>query len=392
MDAIRKIIRESVASFLQENEEEIQTYIDVIDLDPDNPKYNKYKELLKTKYGHSYISPKERYTKEEEIIQKYDGVKYSTTTPKGFEMIVSAEKNPNVDRSVVVMAYDKESQKIGVVGFSIDAITKNIRIGGAYVEPDYRRKGVYGRLVDFVEKVAKENNLTIADGGRSDDAKAFWKNRGIQENFGGNKVWYHGSADARSLKNGFEQRNISTTYIKDPERMEELQALLKTSREAGDDKTYFKTLDQVPQTKEHRSMKAPLFFTDNRSVAQTYATDKQALDYQNSEPGVFSFYVEPGRRAVISAPGKRFRHIDIDLVKKGFVNSGSSPEEVEDAFARLNWPDNYHGKTTNTTIGLIAQELGYDTVDVVGVLDSYHGGNTRSTVRMVWDVNRIKPV
>lgn len=205
------------------------------------------------------------------------------------------------------------------------------------------------------------------------------------------KLWYHGSVDARSLKNGFEQRSISTTYIRDPERMEQLQADMKTAREAGDDDAYMAALDQVGSTKEQVSMKAPLFFTDNKAVATTYTTDKRAFDYQNSEPKVLSFEIDPGRNAQIHAPGKRFRHIETDLIKKGFVGSGSSPEEVEDAFTRLNWPDNYRGKASNTTIGLIAQELGYDSVDVIGVLDSYHGGSIRSTVRIVWDVNRITP-
>ena len=49
------------------------------------------------------------------------------------------------------------------------------------------------------------------------------------------------------------------------------------------------------------------------------------------------------------------------------------------------------GIKTNS-IAAIADWLGFDYVDVVGVLDSYHGGSTKSTVRMVFDPNNIEIV
>ena len=375
---------------IENKEPGISDYIDIIDLDPSNPSYEKYKEILKLKYNVDYQPPSERYQRENDIISNYKGKGYITTTDKGLEISISAFKTPNIERRLTVQAATEDMTSVGRVGFGIDLTAKTIRIGGAQVNSEYRRQGVYSKLVDFVEKVANENGLQIIDSGKSDDAKAFWDNRNIHE--GTEKdIWYHGSADARSLKSGFEQRNISAVYITNPELMHQLQADMKSAKKAGDDKAYWEALDKVSSTKTNVSMKAPLFFTNNRGVAQTYATDKQAFDYQNSEPGVFAFEIEPGRNAKINAPGRRFRHIEIDIIKKGFIASGANQEDVELAFERLNWPDNYRGKATNTTIGLIGQELGFDTVDVIGVLDSYRGGNIRSTVRMVWDVSRIKP-
>ena len=49
-----------------------------------------------------------------------------------------------------------------------------------------------------------------------------------------------------------------------------------------------------------------------------------------------------------------------------------------------------NGKMTAETLGIIAQFMGFDIVDVLGVLDSYHGGSIKSTVRMVFDPSRIK--
>lgn len=215
----------------------------------------------------------------------------------------------------------------------------------------------------------------------------------LHENSSKNKkIWYHGSADARSIKNGFEQRSITTTYINDPLKLKQLEQEMAQARQEGNEKAYWDALNQVDTTKSTIKMKAPIFFTDSRSVANTYATDKVAFDYQNSEPKVLEFDVEPGHRAEIFAPGQLFRKISTDLVKKGFVESGASEKEVEDAMQRLNYPFNIKGTISNVTIALVAQKLGFDSVDVIGVLDSYHGGNVKSTVRIVWDVSRIKPV
>lgn len=244
----------------------------------------------------------------------------------------------------------------------------------------------YVGIIGFEEKVDTKNPFD-SDFFRGGNIRKY-----LQENSAGKKVWYHGSADGRSLKQGFEQRNTKVTYISDPERLKQLQDEMKKSRAEGDDDAYWKALKQVDDCMTYVTMKMPLFFTDKESVARTYAYHKKAFDYQNSEPGIFEFYIDEGLNATVFAPGRRFRHIEIDLVKKGFIDSGASPEDVNLAFERLNHPDNLRNKVTNTTIGFIAQELGFDSVDVVGVLDSYHGGNTPSTVRIIWDANRIKKV
>jgi len=49
-----------------------------------------------------------------------------------------------------------------------------------------------------------------------------------------------------------------------------------------------------------------------------------------------------------------------------------------------------NNKISAETIAIIAQQLGFDIVDVIGVLDSYEGGSIESTVRMVFDPQRIK--
>jgi len=41
-------------------------------------------------------------------------------------------------------------------------------------------------------------------------------------------------------------------------------------------------------------------------------------------------------------------------------------------------------------IAAIGDWLGLDCIDVIGVIDSYQGGNTKSTVRIVLDVDKVK--
>lgn len=42
------------------------------------------------------------------------------------------------------------------------------------------------------------------------------------------------------------------------------------------------------------------------------------------------------------------------------------------------------GIQTNV-VAAMGKWLGFDSIDVVGILDSYHGGSVQSTVKMVFD-------
>ena len=158
--------------------------IDIIDLDPSNKRYDKYKKMLKDLHDIDYVEPKIRYKKEVAIIKKYDNTKFNTKTNKGIDVTVVVKKIPNLIKSLSVEAYDELGNIVGRAGFSIDGVSKTIRIGGATVNSSMRRKGIYSTIVDYIQKVARENKLKIVDqrpgskySGRSADAIAFWKNR-----------------------------------------------------------------------------------------------------------------------------------------------------------------------------------------------------------------------
>lgn len=204
-------------------------------------------------------------------------------------------------------------------------------------------------------------------------------------------VWYHGSPDARELKStGFVPKTNSTSIITNPEKDSELQQQMNDARQAGDEKLYFKLLDEKGKLMKNIQYKKPIYFTNDSSVAKTYADPQRAFDYQNSEPALMSFEIDDSPKTLkIPAYGKSFRGIENDVVKNALMNDGHSEETVNHYINILkNWTSK--GRMSAETLAVIAQNLGYEMVDVIGVLDSYHIGNRKSTVRMVFDPKYIK--
>lgn len=206
-----------------------------------------------------------------------------------------------------------------------------------------------------------------------------------------NRIWYHGTPDAREVnQNGSFSPRIGTThYITDPDKWERLQQEMMVAR-TTDKKLYFKLLDQAGDLSKQIKYKKPIFFTANRSVANTYTDPHRAFDYQNSEPRLLQVEINSnGKILQVSGHGERFSGIRVDAVRNGLNNVGISDEEFN-KYLRMFPNDVRNGKMKTDTLGIIAQFMGFDIVDVLGVMDSYHGGNIKSTVRMVFDPSRVK--
>jgi hypothetical protein len=206
------------------------------------------------------------------------------------------------------------------------------------------------------------------------------------------ETWYHGTPDARGVEKsgGFDSNKISVDYVNDPEGFIAHQEKLKTARESGDKNEYFKLLNDTDKYKKKFTYNKPVFLTDKYSVAKTYANPKRSLDYQNAIEKVIKVNVTCNKVAKIIATGDRFRFMSVNKVKNGFMNSGVSEEEITKLIKMFNYyvSDNKGIKTD--VVGAIGDYLEFDCIDVVGVLDSYSGGSTKSTVRMVLDPSNIK--
>lgn len=209
-----------------------------------------------------------------------------------------------------------------------------------------------------------------------------------------NNVWYHGTPDVRELQQdgGFTQRYIDIEYVEDIDKWNSLQEPLTQARESDNQQEYIDLIQQRRDLRKTSSIRKPIFLTDIYSVAKTYADPQRAFDYQNSVEKVLKVSTKGNKGVTIIAPGSRFRFIDINKVKKGFMDAGVSEERFDSIAEQLNYALGVEKGIKTNNIAAIADWLGFDYVDVVGVLDSYHGGSTESTVRMVFDPNNIEIV
>jgi hypothetical protein len=206
------------------------------------------------------------------------------------------------------------------------------------------------------------------------------------------KDWYHGTPDVRYLEKegGFTEQIGQVEYVKDPDKFDELQQKMVQARENGDDEQYHKYLNMVPNLKGYYKMRKPVFLTNNFGVAKSYADPWRSVDYKNAVEKVLKVEVNPGKVVTINAPGDRFRFISINKVRRAFISAGTSEEDIDKAIRMFNYYVQDKQSIKTDIVAVIGQWLGYDTIDVVGVLDSYNGGSVKSTVRMVFDPSNIK--
>jgi len=214
----------------------------------------------------------------------------------------------------------------------------------------------------------------------------------LRESLNDAEIWYHGTPDVRNLEKegGFTSKTISVQYIKDLEQYDQLMAKLQSSRANGDEDGYWKYLDMVPKLKDNFTFRKPVFLTNDRIVAKTYADPRRSFDYQNSVEKVLQVTVQGGKTVTIVAIGDRFRFIDTNKVKNGFISAGVSETEFDDVLRKVTFHQKIKDGIKTDMVAAIGEWFGFDIIDVVGVLDSYEGGSRQSTVRMVFEPSHIK--
>lgn len=118
------------------------------------------------------MNPKIRNKKEIDVI---NNINIQVTTNKNLPINIKSFKTKNLLTSLTLIVY-YNNQTIARVGFHIDLNNMMLRIGGAEVQKEFRRQGIYTELINIIKRIADDYNLTIFDRGRSDDAKNFWQN------------------------------------------------------------------------------------------------------------------------------------------------------------------------------------------------------------------------
>lgn len=213
----------------------------------------------------------------------------------------------------------------------------------------------------------------------------------LREGLNDSEIWYHGTPDVRELEKegGFTSKTISVQYITDLEQYNQLQEKLQTAFKSHNEDEYMKYLDMVPKLKDNFTFRKPIFLTNDKSVAKTYADPRRAFDYQNSVEKVLKVKVKGGKTVTIVARGDRFRFVNASKVKSGFISAGISEDDFDEVFSKFTFHQQGKDGIKTDMIAAIGEWFGFDIIDVIGVLDSYEGGSTQSTVRMVFDNTHI---
>lgn len=63
------------------------------------------------------------------------------------------------ENSPICLAVDKNKNVYGFILIEIDFITKTLWTSHVYVNPDFRKQGVYSRMMDRVKKFAKDTEM-----------------------------------------------------------------------------------------------------------------------------------------------------------------------------------------------------------------------------------------
>lgn len=287
---------------------------------------------------------------------------------------------------------------------------------GAILDGDGKHKNIDSWLEFFKEnEIPRDGNLIVIpynsdvnmedinfDDSASKELAVLIKNhKMIRENLRNiikesvsEKYWYHGTPDVRELEKegGFTHKYLDIEYVDDIEGWERIKGELKAARESGDEDEYFRILDMIGDFKKRIKIRKPIFFTNIYSVAKTYADPQRAFDYQNSIDKVLKVKIKPGIGVTIDASGDRFRFIGIDKVRQGFLNAGVDEKELDLVIKKLNFAVGFEKGIKTDNIAAIGEWFGFDYIDVNGVLDSYHGGSVKSTVRMVFNPSDIEIV
>jgi len=213
----------------------------------------------------------------------------------------------------------------------------------------------------------------------------------LRESLNDSQIWYHGTPDVRDLEKegGFTSKTTSVDYITDMNQYRQVLGKASDARMDGDDNTYHKYLDMVSKLKDKFTFRKPIFLTNDSSVARTYADAKRSVDYQNAIEKVIRVKVSNGKSVTIIATGDNFRNLNVNKVKRGFVNAGVNENEFDELVSKINFHRQSTSGLRTDAVAVLGEWFKFDYIDVVGVLDSYDGGSVKSTVRMVFDSSHI---
>jgi hypothetical protein len=203
------------------------------------------------------------------------------------------------------------------------------------------------------------------------------------------ELWYHGSPELQKIGGQFEGRTMNISYLSDPDQWKKLQDDMATVESGSPE--YMQMNDAAQKLTVRKSVRSPIFLSNRHSVANTYADDARAFDYQSAEPGVLAVTVAPGKTLTIMGLGQNFRGIAIQSVRDGLSKAGIDEATIERALAQFTNQIRGDGsKISTNSLAAIVDGLGFDIIDVTRIKDNYTGDGPPATVRMVMNPSLIQ--
>lgn len=200
-------------------------------------------------------------------------------------------------------------------------------------------------------------------------------------------IWYHGTPEFNKF-NGFENRTYKQLVITDPDKWEELGKKMQAVEHGSPE--FHEYLSQRTDLQRHDSVPSPIFFSKNRNIAATYADARRAFDYQEAVPRVIAAHIDDVNPLVVNFHGRNFRGALVKDTINALKRAGHDDKEIHDVFRSIAGLIRGDGdKISTNMLFYIAWKLGHPIVDAVNVRDSYNGGGSPTTVRIVGDPSLI---
>jgi len=157
-------------------------------------------------------------------------------------------------------------------------------------------------------------------------------------------------------------------------------------RDSGFD---FSTASERVRGAERSNRRGPYFATDSRRLASTYADDTRAFDYQNATPEVLELDINLRRPFILDAGGRRFNDIDRQAVIDALPNLDDVPNTPETGYLRQVLARRGGEEFSTDDISRLAQEAGFDGLDIRNVIDDYSGEGRPARVFAAFSPDQI---
>lgn len=229
------------------------------------------------------------------------------------DLIIEPNTQSENKNSIKVSAYDSDGNTLGFSSAVIDAKNKKLTIKVSQIKDKYQRNGIYSKIIDEYESIAKEKGLKLVSdsNSRSQAAKEFWNNR-EQPKQAPEKII---SLYESFYENGKEYMRLLAQGVYTKEREEQFK---KRAKEAIDKKFDEGRYDYKQEVYVHnKNVREPYLqkyqvFANGGEIANTILSQLGGARRLNIMTGAYNF-VDLGKGVSFKLKNPRANYVKIQL-------------------------------------------------------------------------------